>query len=369
MKVLLGIMMIAACALSASAQQTPQGAKVLAEVAAGGQAVKGQPFSADTVSESVQILADGNRIVQTSNGKIYRNSDGKIRREMTGGNGGANTFFFNYGPGISIAEPAGQRVLLDQLNKTAVTVTAVPEGEVRVITRAGTGDGSGFGAVAGGGTGITTLRTMTAPDRPLTDEERRAIESLKGHKEGDSLTPEQQKAVELLKAHSLSLARTGSVLAARGAEMAHGFATATGENWFVGGMGDSKWETKSEDLGTQNLEGVTCEGTRRVTTIPAGAIGNERPIEITYERWYSKDLGMVVSSKHSDPRFGDQTYTLKNIVRAEPDPSLFTVPKEFKFTTEPGSATYRVRTPEAEREVIRAKAAAAATAPAAVKQP
>src|SRR3954452_24351736 len=109
MKLLIGTVMIAALGLGVSAQHTG-GAKVLAEVAAGGQAVKGQPFSADTVSESVQTLADGNRIVQTSNGKIYRNNDGKIRREMTGGNGGANTFFFNYGPGISIAEPAGQRV-------------------------------------------------------------------------------------------------------------------------------------------------------------------------------------------------------------------------------------------------------------------
>ena len=152
--------------------------------------------------------------------------------------------------------------------------------------------------------------------------------------------------------------------------MARGFATTGGgENWFVGGPGDSKWETKTEDLGTQNIEGVQCEGTRHITTIPAGAIGNERPIEITYERWFSKDLGMVVSSKRSDPRFGEQTYTLKNIVRAEPDPSLFTVPREFKRLSEPGAATYKVRTPEAEREVTRAKAAAAATAPTTPKQP
>jgi hypothetical protein len=79
---------------------------------------------------------------------------------------------------------------------------------------------------------------------------------------------------------------------------------------------------------------------------------------------------MVVMSKHSDPRFGEQTYTLKNIVRAEPDPSLFTVPREFKFTTEPGAAAaWKVRTPEAEREYVKAKAATAATAPAAPKQP
>jgi hypothetical protein len=364
MKVLIGSIMIAALGLGVSAQRQAQQAKVLAEVASGTQAVKGQPFSADSVSESVQTLADGNRIVQSSTGKIYRNSEGRIRREMTGGNGGANTFFFNYGPGISIAEPAGgRRVLLDQKERTAQAVTVLPEGEVKVLTRAGTGEGTGVGVRFG--TMTNTLHVMTnGSEQPLTDEQKKAIESLKGHKEGDPLTPEQQKAMELLKLHSITLARTGSVLAATAAPMARGFATPGGENWFIGGPGDSKWETKTEDLGTQNIEGVTCEGTRHITTIPAGAIGNDRPIEIVYERWYSKDLGMVVSSKHSDPRFGEQTYTLKNIVRAEPDPSLFTVPKEFKFTTTPDGVT-RVRTPDGEREMVRAKAAAAA----APKQP
>ena len=368
MKIVLGTMMMVAFSLVVSAQQTGP-AKVLAEVTAGGQSVKGQPFSADTVSESVQTLGDGNRIVQSSTGKIYRNSNGKIRREMTGGNGGntsfgGNTFFFNYGPGVSIAEPAGgRRVLLDQKERTARAVNVVPEGEVKVMTRSGTGEGSGV---------ITnTMRVRVDGDEhPLTAEQKAAVETLKGHKEGDPLTPDQQKAMELLKMHSLTLTSTARGLAATAAPMARGFATAGGDNWFVGGPGDSKWETKTEELGTQNIEGVMCEGTRHITTIPAGAIGNDRPIEITYERWYSKDLGMVVSSKHSDPRFGEQTYTLKNIVRAEPDPSLFTVPQGWKFLTpEPTSSVYKVRTADGEREIVRAKAATAPAAPTAPKQP
>jgi hypothetical protein len=99
--------------------------------------------------------------------------------------------------------------------------------------------------------------------------------------------------------------------------------------------GHEKFETKTEELGTRDFEGVSAEGIRKVTTIPAGAIGNERPIEITYERWYSKELDLVVYSKHSDPRFGDQTYRLTNIVRSEPDPSLFTVPTGYKMKYEP----------------------------------
>jgi len=91
---------------------------------------------------------------------------------------------------------------------------------------------------------------------------------------------------------------------------------------------------KTEQLGTKNIEGVEAEGTRTVTTIEAGKIGNERPIEIVYERWFSKELDLIVYSRHYDPRFGEQTYRLININRSEPDRSLFTIPSDYKITTE-----------------------------------
>ena len=93
----------------------------------------------------------------------------------------------------------------------------------------------------------------------------------------------------------------------------------------------SKYESQTEDLGVQNIEGVDAEGTRTITTIPAGAIGNERPIEIVYEKWYSKELQIIVKSVHNDPRYGEQTYRLTNIIRSEPDPSLFEVPNGYTF--------------------------------------
>ena len=92
---------------------------------------------------------------------------------------------------------------------------------------------------------------------------------------------------------------------------------------------------KTEQLGTRDFEGVTAEGTRTLTTLPAGSIGNERDIEIVYERWYSKDLQLIVYSRHSDPRFGEQIYRLTNISRSEPDRSLFIVPSDYKITSEP----------------------------------
>jgi hypothetical protein len=74
------------------------------------------------------------------------------------------------------------------------------------------------------------------------------------------------------------------------------------------------------------LEGVRAQGTRETRSIAAGKIGNERPIEIVSETWYSPDLQMVVESRHSDPRVGETIYRLTNIALAEPDPSLFQVP-------------------------------------------
>jgi hypothetical protein len=82
-------------------------------------------------------------------------------------------------------------------------------------------------------------------------------------------------------------------------------------------------------LGTQMMNGVSAQGTRTTRTIAAGAIGNEKPIVITVERWYSPDLQMNVMIKRSDPRTGDNVFQLTNIVRSEPDASLFQVPSDY----------------------------------------
>jgi hypothetical protein len=85
-------------------------------------------------------------------------------------------------------------------------------------------------------------------------------------------------------------------------------------------------DTTTTSLGTQMVNGLSAQGTRTTRTIPAGAIGNEKPIVITVERWYSPELQMNVMIKRSDPRTGDNVFQLTNVVRTEPDASLFQVP-------------------------------------------
>jgi hypothetical protein len=87
---------------------------------------------------------------------------------------------------------------------------------------------------------------------------------------------------------------------------------------------------QEEDLGYQSVNGVTAQGFRTTTTIPAGQIGNDRPIQIVSERWYSPDLQMNVKTINNDPRFGETTYQLTNILQAAPDPTLFQIPAESK---------------------------------------
>ncbi len=255
-------------------------ARVMAELAAssGHGATKNSPLSCEEVNESVQTLADGNRIVRKSTGKMYRNSDGRVRRENSGGLGGMLGTTYSLGQGISITSPIEERLFSANTNLTTARVVDIQPGQA------------------------VTATTIT----DLTIAHRKVVEGKL--KELGAIAP----------------------IPARGGLM--------GANTI--GLQNSKYDVKTEELGTRDFEGVAAQGTRRITTIPADAIGNERPIEIVYERWFSKDLGLVVYSKNSDPRFGEQIYKLTNIIRAEPDPSLFAVPGK-KLSGEPATV-YRV---------------------------
>jgi hypothetical protein len=84
-----------------------------------------------------------------------------------------------------------------------------------------------------------------------------------------------------------------------------------------------------EDLGARQMEGVRANGLRTTTTIPQGRVGNDRPIQIIDEQWYSPDLGVLIATRYSDPRTGVVEYRLANVVRGEPSAELFTVPSDY----------------------------------------
>jgi hypothetical protein len=96
-------------------------------------------------------------------------------------------------------------------------------------------------------------------------------------------------------------------------------------------------KSATESLGKQTIEGVVADGTRTTVTIPAGEVGNEQPIQIVWEKWYSPELQTIVMSKHNDPFVGDTIYRLTNIVRGEPSRTLFEVPTDYTIKEFPVS--------------------------------
>jgi hypothetical protein len=82
-------------------------------------------------------------------------------------------------------------------------------------------------------------------------------------------------------------------------------------------------------LGERVIEGLRVVGSRVEFEIAAGSIGNEQPITVRSEQWFSPELGVVIESVHQDPMMGEIHYKLEQISRAEPDPSLFKPPADY----------------------------------------
>src|ERR1700761_2925094 len=86
--------------------------------------VAGAPYSAQTVTERVQMLADGNRIEQSTSGSVARDSQGRVRRDeglpgLASSSGDAPHF-------VMIEDPiAGVHWTLDAQTKTATKLPSV----------------------------------------------------------------------------------------------------------------------------------------------------------------------------------------------------------------------------------------------------
>ena len=200
--------------------------------------VAGKPYSATSTTDTVQTLADGNRILHHSSSVIYRDNQGRTRREQTFAG-------FDAGPGetkIFIEDPVAKAVyVLDPSEKTARSIANSREVLLKLER---------------------SSDTMANVKLPRLDEQHDIVK---------------------------------------------------------------------EDLGQKNIAGVQCTGTRQTITIPAGQIGNERPIAIVTETWFSPALEAVVQSSTNDPRFGQTTYTLANIELKDQPLTLFEPPAGYRL--------------------------------------
>ena len=196
--------------------------------------VKGFPLTAEIVVTREITLADGNRIHNESQSKVYRDSEGRVRREM----------------GVDLATP-----LTGKVKHTLVVIND---------------------PVAG-------TRYMLNPDNKTA----RQMPMHGGPHHGD-------------KAHG---------------DMGPGPDGAAG--------------VAKEQLGTKTINGIQAEGVRVTRTIPAGEMGNEKPITVVTERWFSPDLQIAVLTVHTDPMMGTVTTKLVNLTQGAPDAALFQVPSDY----------------------------------------
>jgi hypothetical protein len=212
--------------------------------------VTGAPYSADVVTENTQVLADGNRIETRFSAKLYRDSQGRERRED--------------GPGglIMISDPVAN---------------------------------AGF---------TLNPKTHTGRKGGIIP----ALLSARGELiDGPRLVAAGQLHLVVSEHGTASFKNVGAVTSPASPELA------------------------TEQLGSQSMEGVLADGVRITHTIPAGQVGNQRPIQVVDESWYSPDLKMVIMTRLSDPRSPEVVYRLANINRNEPDSSLFQAPPDYKI--------------------------------------
>jgi hypothetical protein len=236
------------------------------------RALKGAPYSAEIVTDSTQTLADGNRIARHSTGRVYRDAQGRVRREEDRPSGS---------PAISIVDPvAGLSYSLDPENHIAWK-SPTPAGD-EILKK------------------VEALKVEMAK----RSEQEAAQAGTPGSEELKRRRDEEQRKQE---AEKMAAQIGGGRMERRRVDE----------------------QRSDEQLPPRQMEGVRVEGHRTTTTIPAGAIGNELPITIVSEEWVSPELQVLVMTQRKDPRNGESTYRLLNVLRREPDASLFQVPPEY----------------------------------------
>lgn len=97
----------------------------------------------------------------------------------------------------------------------------------------------------------------------------------------------------------------------------------------VGATARTESASETTALGQKVVNGVLANGTRLVRTIPAGVLGNEKPIISTLERWVSPELQVPVQITETSSIGGTVVYNLEQISRGDPDPALFAVPADY----------------------------------------
>lgn len=287
--------------------------------------VKGAPYCADTVHETVQTLADGNRIVRKQIGaKLCRDGEGRTRQE--------------FGRMVYLADPVTREFwLLDKDKKT--------------VRKLGSHAGIGFNTeTAEAARDSSAWREYAERMREWAQKVR---EQLRHNGEPDEAVPpvppvppvlppvppapvvitksdsrdgrdgQLHREVQVLRVDRASSATSAPELPLLPSMQAPPAVQLRAMHLAPRGPG------AVTPLGSREIDGIKVNGERTSWTIAAGKVGNEKPIVITREVWSSPDLMVTLSTRDFDPRSGEVNYRLEGLRRGEPDAALMRVPADY----------------------------------------
>ncbi len=254
--------------------------------------VKGKPFSVEQSTDSIRTLSDGNRIVTARKVRLSRDSEGRVRRETIAREGGEES------TSVTISDPvAGVSYSLDPKTKTARKLASWPRLNAKLER-------------------LNDRLSTMGRNLPKLDHLNDRLAEM-NQQLSRLPAPEVHVTIPDINLSPVQVDLIQPDLLARPVH-AKGYSS------------------MHEDLGEEKIEGVVARGERDTTKIPAGAIGNEKPITITSERWFSPELGIEVKALRSDPRYGETRISVSHVSETEPDHALFQVPSDYKLTFQDG---------------------------------
>ncbi len=287
-----------------------------------GSTVKNAPYSATELTESTQMLADGTRIHNETRTQVYRDSEGRLRRETP--------------TEVTIWDPvANASYVLDPQKMTARKINV----GTFVFS---SGDGNKMvqfhGSVTGAGSAAALDQMKLEAARKATelnaDLMRRKLEVETAARQAAAEGKTADVAVAAPQRMDIEYHTTTDGPAKGGAVRMDDFGGAVSVGVSTGNVmmiRRTATPTTTEALGKQEMEGVSVDGTRSTSTIETGEIGNDRPLKIVSERWFSSELQTLISSRQTDPRSGENSFKLINVNRAEPAAYLFQVPAAYQM--------------------------------------
>lgn len=334
--------------------------------------VKGAPYSAEMVTEVNQTLGDGNVISRRTQGAVHRDGEGRTRQE-SGGDGQSRTVYIQdpVGKKSIVLTPGAKHAVVSDLHtfempemkgmkgmatavvpnrnrqvvrvddtevrvedgKAFVNGSEVPESSVNLKSRRGKEvrvaggriliDGKEIGAGHGSGSTVVVNRSQGADGKAQEEVQVRVIRM---GDDADIPMPPVPPVPPVPPAPPSAAPMAMPTPPMPPMPPMPGIQTLRFESTAKLGKG------VTTNLGMRDFDGLKAEGKQTTWTIPAGEIGNRKPIDVVSETWYSPDLQVTVYSRYNDPRTGETVYRLSGIKRAEPSPELFKVPADVPVT-------------------------------------